>query len=76
MIWGSNPSRGKRFISSSKHPDWLWDYLVSYSVGTGSCFLGVKWPGCEIDHSPPSGAGMESEWSYTSAPTICFHGGV
>jgi hypothetical protein len=25
MIWCSNPSSGKRFFSSPKHPYWLWD---------------------------------------------------
>jgi hypothetical protein len=25
-------------------------------MGTGSSFLGVKWPGHEADHSPPSSA--------------------
>jgi len=28
MIWGSNPSKGKRFVSSPKCADWLWDPLT------------------------------------------------
>ena len=31
---------------------------ASYTMGTGS-FLGVKWPGCGIDQSPPSSAEVE-----------------
>jgi len=31
------------------------DHPVSYTMGTGS-LLGVKWPGCDIDHSPSSSA--------------------
>jgi len=31
-------------------------HLAVYSVGTGRFFSGVKWPRCEGDHSPPSGA--------------------
>jgi hypothetical protein len=29
---------------------------ASYPTGTRSSFPGVKWPGCEADHSPPSSA--------------------
>jgi hypothetical protein len=38
--------------------------------------LGVKWPGCETDHSPPSSAKVKNAWSYTSTPPICLHGVV
>ena len=31
------------------------------------------WVGNEIDHSPPSGAEVKNEWSYTSAPPVCPH---
>ena len=37
-------------------------------------FPGVKLPGCEDDHLPPSGADVKNEWSFTSAPPICLHG--
>jgi len=29
---------------------------------------GVKQPGCETDHLPPSSAGIKNVWSYTSTP--------
>jgi hypothetical protein len=33
--------------------------------------LGVKRPGREADHSPPSCAKVKNAWSYTSTP-LCF----
>jgi len=37
-------------------------------------FPGVKQPGHELDHPPPSSAKVKNEWSYTSTPTTCLHG--
>jgi hypothetical protein len=34
--------------------------------------LGVKWLGCEADHSPPSSAAVKNAWSYTSTPQCAF----
>jgi hypothetical protein len=36
----------------------------------GSFASGVRRTGREFDHSPPSGAEVKNEWSYTSAPSI------
>ena len=36
-------------------------------------FLGVKLPGCELNHSPPSSAEIKNERSYISASSICPH---
>jgi hypothetical protein len=38
--------------------------------------LGVKLPGREADHSPPSNVEVENAWSYTSTPPIRIHGVV
>jgi len=38
--------------------------------------LGVKRPGCEADHSPPSSAEVKNAWSYTSTFPIRLHGVV
>jgi hypothetical protein len=38
--------------------------------------LGVKRPGREADHSPPSSAKVKNAWSYTSTPPIRLHGVV
>jgi hypothetical protein len=34
--------------------------------------LGVKWPVCEADHSPPSTAKVKNAWSYTFTPQYAF----
>jgi hypothetical protein len=38
----------------------------------GALSLGVKWPGCEADHSPPSSAEVKNACSYTSTPQYVF----
>ena len=48
------------FTETSKS---LWVYTVSYSVDTnGGSFCGVKRPGHEFQHSPPSSAEITNEW--------------
>jgi hypothetical protein len=42
----------------------------------GAHTLGVKRPGREADNSPQSSAEVKNEWSYTSTPSIRFHGVV
>jgi hypothetical protein len=49
---------------------------VSYPMGTGGSFLGVKRPGREADHSPSSSAEVKNAWSYTSTPLGCLRGVV
>jgi hypothetical protein len=43
-------------------------------MGTGAPSLGVKQPGREADHSPPSSAEVKNAWSYTSTPQYLFMG--
>jgi hypothetical protein len=38
--------------------------------------LGVKRPGREADHSPPSSAEVKNAWSYTPTSPVCFQGMV
>jgi hypothetical protein len=48
---------------------------ASYSIGTRVSFPGVRRPGRESDHSPPSSAEVRNEWNYTSPPPpTSFHG--
>jgi hypothetical protein len=35
--------------------------------------VGVKWPGRQADHSPPSSAEVKNAWSYTSTPPMSLH---
>jgi hypothetical protein len=39
---------------------------------SGVLSLGVKRPGPEADHSPPSDAKVKNVWSYTSTPQYAF----
>jgi hypothetical protein len=48
----------------------------SASYPPGALSLGIKRPGREADHSPPSSAEVKNAWSYTSTPPICLHGVV
>jgi hypothetical protein len=55
-------------IGSGTHP-------VFFPMGAGGSFPGgVKRPGREADHSPPSSAEVKNAWSYTSTPPIRIHG--
>jgi hypothetical protein len=38
--------------------------------------MGVKRPGRENDHSPPSSAEVKNAWNYTSTPPVRLHGVV
>jgi hypothetical protein len=42
----------------------------------GAFSLGVKRPGREAAHSPPSSAEVKNAWSYISTPPIRLHGVV
>jgi hypothetical protein len=48
---------------------------ASYPMATRTLSLGVKWPGREADHAPPSSTEVNNAWSYTSTPPIRLHGG-
>jgi hypothetical protein len=45
-------------------------------VGTDSSIFGggggIKWPGCEADHSPLTSAKVKNTWIYTSIPSHVF----
>jgi hypothetical protein len=45
---------------------------ASSPMGTREFFSGVKRPGREADHSPPSSAEVKNAWSYTSTPQYVF----
>jgi hypothetical protein len=64
----------KRFLSSPKRPDWLWNPpSLLFSVYWTS-FPGVKRTGSEVKHSPPSSIHFKDEWSYISTSSVCLHG--
>jgi hypothetical protein len=54
----SIPGRGKRLSSSAQRPGRLWG--PPYPMDTGASSPGVKRPGRETDHTPPSSAEMKN----------------
>jgi hypothetical protein len=47
-------------------------FITSYTMGTGSSFPGVKRPGREVHHSPPTSVEVKKMWIYTSTPPYAF----
>jgi hypothetical protein len=60
---GSIPGKGREGIFL---------FASSYQMGTEAFSLGVKRPGRESDHSPPSSAEVKNAWSYISTPQYAF----
>jgi len=73
-VQGSNPCKGKRFLSFPK--------TSRPTLGpTQPCiqrmlvfFPRVKWPGHEVNNSRPFNFKAKKEWSCTFTPPICLHG--
>jgi len=49
-------------------------FVVSLLGLPGPLSMGLKRPGCEADHSPPSSPEVKYAWNYTSTPTIHLYG--
>jgi hypothetical protein len=63
---------GSRIFTSPRHPDRLWGPPNLYPLGTGALSPGVKRPGREADHSPPTSVEIKNTWVYTSTPPYAF----
>jgi hypothetical protein len=70
----SIPGGGWEFFSSSRPA--LGPIQPPVQWVPGALSLGVKRPGHEADHSPPSSAEVKNAWSYTSTLPIRIHGVV
>ena len=57
----------RRFFSSPKRPEWLWE---PKKLLFGEHKVPVPWekrPGRDADHSPASSTELKNEWSHTTA---------
>jgi hypothetical protein len=75
MIGGLSPGRGWELFTAMSGLA-LWPTQPPIQWEPEALSLWVKWPGHEIDHSPPSGAKVKNAGSYTLTPSICLHGVV
>jgi hypothetical protein len=56
---GSNPGRDKILYSAASRPT-LGPIQSPIQLVLGVLSSGLKWPGCEADHSPPSSAEVQN----------------
>jgi hypothetical protein len=63
LAYQKDTSKGSIFVmlhtGSGAHPS-------PYPMGIWALSQGIKRPGREVDHSPPSSAEVKNAWSYTS----------
>lgn len=71
-LWVWTQVSTRDFFPSPKCPDWFSGPTNLLYIGVPGFFPVVKWPGCDINHSPPSGAKVTNEWCYISAPIYVF----
>jgi len=56
----------KGLLSSPMHRHWLWDPPSLQSNEYWDLSLGVKWPVCKADHSPPASVKVKKAWNFHS----------
>jgi hypothetical protein len=61
-----------RIFSSPRRPDWFWGPPSLLSNGYWKFSPGIKRPGREADHSPPTSAEVKNTWFYTSTTPYVF----
>jgi cytochrome bd-type quinol oxidase subunit 2 len=71
LVWILAGTRNFLFSKMSRLSVWPRNPPIKWMLTLLS--LAVKWPGCEADHSSPSGAEVKNGWTYTSSSLICFH---
>jgi hypothetical protein len=72
MVQGSNAGRDKTLSLLQNHPGWVSDPPSLQFMYQDPC-LRLGQLGHKADLSPPSGAEVKNEWSYTPTPPICLH---
>jgi len=70
LLWARDVSSVLQIIFSIRHSVQTGSvaHTSSYSLCTWGISLGIKRPGLEADHSPPSNVEVKNVWSYTSTP--------
>jgi hypothetical protein len=68
----SSPGRAKNFLFSASSRLALGPTQLRIQWVTGSLSPGVKRPGREAGHSPPTSAEVKKMWVYTSTPPSVF----
>jgi hypothetical protein len=63
MIRGGVPAGAENFSLHQHVETGPGGHPASYPMGTRGSFHGVKQPGHEADHSPPSSAEVKNAWS-------------
>jgi hypothetical protein len=72
----SSPGRVKNFLSSTSSRPALGPTQPHIQLVPGALSPGVKRPGREADHSPPTSAEVKNTWIYISTLPIRLHGVV
>lgn len=73
-IRGLNTGRRKKFSLLQNQSNWFWGLSsILFNLYCGS-FPAIKQLWRELDHSPPSGAQVKNEWSYTPTTPILLQG--
>jgi hypothetical protein len=68
----SSPSRDTIFLLFTSSRPVLGPTQTPIQWVPGFLSPGVKRPGCEADHSPPTSAVVKKTWIYTSTPPYAF----
>jgi len=62
-VWDSNPSTSKRFVCAPFRLDGFHGPPSHIFIGWWGSFPGVKRPGREVDHSPPTSSKVKNDGS-------------
>jgi hypothetical protein len=68
----SSPGRDKNFLFSKSSRPALVSTQPPIQWVPGALSSGIKLPGREADHSPPTSAEVKKMWIYTSTPPYAF----
>ena len=73
-VWGSNPSRDKRFVPFPNHSKGFGGQHIPPIQSVPVSFLALRRPECNDAHSPQSNVKVKNAWSNNPTSSACFHG--